>query len=131
MSVPVVPVSVWDQIAVVVVFAFLMAGVGWIIVKIFSKAIADINQYYATMVESNNQQFAKALFENNKQWQLYFDARSESNKLIENQMVEKLSGLTNVISTLDSRFAAHDLMERQALDEMSGKRKLSKKVNPN
>lgn len=131
MSVPVVPVGVWDQIAVVVVFAFLMAGVGWIIVKIFSKAIADINQYYAAMVESNNNQFAKSLLENNRQWQLYFDARSETSKLIEDQLVDKLEGLTKVIVNLDANFQQHDLMERQALDQMSGKRRLSRRKNPN
>jgi hypothetical protein len=128
---PVVPVSVWDQLAIVVIFAFLLAGIGWLIIKVFSKAIADINKYYAAIVESNNTQFSKALLENNKQWQLYFDARSESNKIIESQMVEKLESLTDVIVKLDSRFGQHDLMERQALDEMSGKRKLTKKINPN
>lgn len=124
---PVVPVSVWDQIAIVVIFAFLMAGIGWIVVKVFSKAIADINKYYTAMVENSNTQFARSLLENNKQWQLYFDAKSESNKLIENQMIEKLSILTSVIVDFDSKFSQHDLMERQALDEMSGKRRLIKK----
>ena len=125
--VPTVPVSVWNQIAVVVVFSFLLAGIAWLMMKAFSKAISDINKYYATMVEKNNSQFFTSLLENNKQWQLYFDARSATNKLVDDQIVEKLEGLTSAISKLNADFENHDQMERQALDAMSGKRGLAKK----
>ncbi len=123
---PNVPVSVWEQISVVVIFSFLLAGMGYVLLKIFSKAIADINKYYAEMVEKNNTQFSTSLLENNKQWQLYFDARSETSKLVDDQIVDKLSQLTIAIEKLASDFGRHDLMERQALDEMGDKRKLLK-----
>lgn len=128
---PTVPVSVWNQIAVVVIFSFLLTGVGYMMLKIFSKAIADINKYYAELVEKNNSQFSTSLLENNKQWQLYFDARSDTNKLIDDQIIEKLGNLTNAIVKLNEDFNNHDLMERQALDEMGDKRKLARKKNRN
>lgn len=118
--VPTVPVSVWEQIAVVVVFAFLLGGLGWLLMKIFSRAIADIHAHYASIVTNNN-----------AQWQKYFDARGETEKLVNEQVIKQLEGLTNVVTRLVSDFDKHDQMERQALDEMSGKRHLSKKKNTN
>lgn len=128
---PTVPVTVWNQLAVVVIFSFLLTGVGYVMLKIFSKAIADINKYYAELVEKNNSQFSLSLLENNKQWQLYFDARSATNKLIDDQIIEKLGNLTNAIVKLNEDFNNHDQMERQALDEMGDKRKLARKKNRN
>lgn len=113
---PTVPVSVWEQIPVIVIFALLLAGIAWLMVKAFSKAIADINAHYAAIIQTNNEQ-----------WQKYFDARSESYRLVNEQVLKQLEGLTQVIADFHEDFSAHDLMERQALDEMSGKRKLAKK----
>lgn len=94
---PDVPVSVWEQIPVVVVFAFLLAGLGWLLVKVFSKAVAEINAHYAEIVRQNNEQ-----------WQKYFDAKDESNRMINEQVVEKLEELTNAISKLVEDFREHD-----------------------
>jgi len=94
---PEVPVSVWEQIPVVIVFAFLLAGLGWLLVKVFSKAVAEINAHYAEIVRQNNEQ-----------WQKYFDAKDESNRIVNEQVVEKLEELTNVISKLVDDFRDHD-----------------------
>ncbi len=118
--VPTIPVSVWDQIAVVVIFAFLLAGISYWTVKMFSKAIADINLHYSTIVR-----------ENNEQWQKYFDARSEIYQLVNKNVLKQMEELTKAITDLNSDFREHDRMERQALDEMAGKRKLAKKRNRN
>jgi hypothetical protein len=101
---PTVPVSVWEQIPVIVLFAFLLAGMAWWMVKAFSKAVADINAHYASIIDASNQQ-----------WQRYFDARSDANRLVNQQVVEKLESLTGVIEKLDNDFDKHDAMERQAL----------------
>lgn len=119
---PQVPVSVWEQIAVVIVFAFLLAGLGWILVKVFAKAIADINSHYALLIEHNN-----------NQWQKYFDARSEASQIVNQQIIGQLEGLTAVVKELAKDFAEHDTLERQMLAELSElteKRKPAKK-NPN
>lgn len=116
---PQVPVSVWEQIAVVIVFAFLLAGLGWVLVKVFSKAIADINSHYALLIKQNNEQ-----------WQMYFDARSESNQLVNQQIIEQLEGLTKVVKELAKDFAEHDTLERQVLADLSERPRPAKK-NPN
>lgn len=94
---PNVPVSVWEQIPVVIVFAFLLAGLGWLLVKVFSKAVAEINAHYAAIVRQNNEQ-----------WQKYFDVKDESNRMINEQVVEKLEELATVISKLVEDFRDHD-----------------------
>ena len=116
MTLPTVPVSVWEQIPVIVIFALLLVGIAWLMVKVFSKAVADINSHYSAIIQANNEQ-----------WQKYFDARSESYQLINQQVLKQLEGLTNAVELLTDNFGRHDLMERQALDEMSGKRKLVRK----
>jgi len=109
--IPIVPASVWDQIAVVIVFAFLLAGTGYVIVKIFTKAIADINAHYASL-----------LTETNKQWQQYFDARSESSNLLSEKLTNRMDDIARILGSLVSDFEKHDEMERVALDSMSKKR---------
>lgn len=101
---PDVPVSVWEQIPVVVVFAFLLAGLGWLLVKVFSKAVAEINAHYSKIVEGINRQYADSLRQNNEQWQKYFDAKDESNRMINEQVIEKLEELTSVIQSLVEEF---------------------------
>lgn len=113
---PTVPVSVWDQLPVVVIFSFLLAGIAWLMVKAFSKAIADINAHYASIIQTNNEQ-----------WQKYFDARSESYQLVNENVLKQLKNLTDAIGKFHTDFMVHDLMERQALDEMPEKRKSAKK----
>ena len=114
---PTVPATVWEQIPVIIVFSLLLAGLGWLLVKLFSKSIADINAHYAAIIKSNNEQ-----------WQKYFDARTDSDRLVSDQVVKQLQGLTAVVEKLVADFDAHDQMERQALDSMSDKRsRLTKK----
>lgn len=105
---PDVPVTVWEQIPVIVVFAFLLAGMAWLMVRAFSRAVADINAHYAAIIDSSN-----------KQWQQYFDARSETNKMINDQLIEKLENLADVIDKLNTDFTKHDVMERQALEDIN------------
>lgn len=109
---PTVPLSVWEQISVVVVFAFLMAGLAWLMVRAFSNAVADINSHYAEIIKASN-----------LQWQQYFDARSETGRLVNNQIVEQLKNLTESIMELSERHDGHDTMVRGALDAMADKRK--------
>lgn len=111
---PTVPVGVWEQISVVVVFAFLLAGLGWVLVRMFTSAIADVNAHYA-----------RVLSDSNTAWQKYFDARSESANLVSAQMMDRMEEIAGILKKLASDFDAHDHMERQALDEMSNRRKLS------
>ncbi len=94
---PTVPISVWDQIPVVVIFAFLLAGLGLLLVRVFSKAVADINQHYEQIIRQNNEQ-----------WQKYFDAKDESNRIVSEQVVRKLEDLTKVIQRLVNDFNEHD-----------------------
>ena len=110
--VPTVPVSVWDQIAVVVVFAFLLTGLGYLIVKIFISAIADINAHYASLLK-----------ETNKQWQVYFDARMETSNEISRDLTERMDQIASVLGKLVTDFQRHDDMERQVLSDMSAFRR--------
>jgi len=97
----VVPMGAWEQIAVVIVFAILIGGLGWLLVNKFSKAIAEINAHYT-----------QAQKDSNVQWQQYFDARSEASNLVNQQIVQQLTGLTSAIADLAHRFDAHDQWER-------------------
>jgi len=108
---PAIPTPVWEQIAVVIVFALLLSGMGWIIVRIFTQAIADVNRHYAAL-----------LVETNKQWQAYFDARSESSNLLAEQLTQRMDQIAKILSGLVSDFKTHDLLERQALDELNTRR---------
>lgn len=117
---PTVPVSVWDQIPVIVVFSFLLCGGAWLMVKAFSKAVADINAHYANIIERNN-----------TQWQIYFDARSATNKVIDDQMVDKLEKLTSVIEKLTDDFARHDAVEIGLLEKIAASAQTQRKRNPN
>jgi predicted PurR-regulated permease PerM len=112
--VPTVPVSVWDQIAVVIVFVFLLGGMGWVVVKIFTKAIADVNAHYAQLLKDTNHQ-----------WQQYFDARAESNNEISQQLTERMDQIASVLGQLVTDFQRHDDMERQVLGEMAAIRRKS------
>jgi|GEM_PF-2268249 predicted PurR-regulated permease PerM len=118
---PEVPVSVWDQIPIVVIFTLLLGGLSFFMVKAFSKAVADINSYYAQMVEKSNTQYAQALRDNNEQWQRYFDARSELSSLINAQIVKRLEGVTEILSKLIDDFERHDQWERQAIEDLTQK----------
>ena len=101
---PSVPVSVWEQIAVVIVFAFLLAGLGWILVRLFTQAIADVNAHYARLIKDTN-----------LQWQQYFDARAEAGSLLSRQMLERMDQVAGLLENLAGDFEAHDRLERQRL----------------
>ena len=108
---PNIPVSVWEQIAVVIVFAFLLSGMGWILVRLFTQAIADVHAHYAQLIKDTNHQ-----------WQQYFDARSESSGLVNQRMLERLDELAGLIENLAVDFQTHDQLERQALERLSAGR---------
>ena len=105
---PNVPVSVWEQIPVIIVFSFLLASGAVLMLKAFSKAVADINAHYADIITKNNQQ-----------WQTYFDARSATNVVVNDQMVEKLEKLTTVIDKLTTDFERHDAAELGLLERIA------------
>lgn len=113
---PDIPVTVWEQIPVIVIFTLLLGGVSYAMIKTFSKAVSDINAHYAQITEKSNEQYAQSLRENNAQWQKYFDARTETSALVNKQIIEQLEGLTEAVENLIGDFKAHDQMERQALD---------------
>jgi thiamine pyrophosphokinase len=69
-----------------------------------------------------------ALRENNEQWQLYFNARSETTQMVNSQVVEKLEKLTAIIQKLVGDFDSHDRMERQAFEEIPTRRHLNRIV---
>lgn len=117
---PSVPVSVWEQLPVIVVYSFLLGGMAWLMVKAFSKAVADINAHYANIIK-----------ENNTQWQMYFDARSATNNVIDAQMVDKLEKLTGVIEKLTDDFSKHDAIEIELLNRISSNTQSQRKKNPN
>lgn len=86
---PQVPVSVWEQIPIIIVFALLMAGLGWVFMTLFSKQIDKTHEYYAARMK-----------ENNEQWQGYFDARASSFIKMGEDMQAGLERLTEVLEEL-------------------------------
>lgn len=122
-----VPVTVWEQIPVIVIFTLLLCAIGFAAFRAFKDALIEINKHYLKIVEDGNKQYAETIKSNNEQWQQYFNARAETSQMVNSQVVEKLEKLTGIISELVDKFDSHDLMERQALDEMSGKRQLRPK----
>lgn len=97
--IPTIPVSVWDQIAVVVVFCFLLGTVGYGLVKMFTTAISDINKHYASVIS-----------ETNGQWQRYFDARTETSTLMMEKQIQKMDEISRILQGLVRDFENHDRM---------------------
>jgi hypothetical protein len=126
MELPAVPISVWQQMGIVVLFTLMLAGIGWLAFKAFSGAIAEANKAFIQSIAEVNRYYAGIIEKNNVQWQLYFDARSESSKLVNDNIIEKLEKLAGVIEKMDANFTAHDVMERQALADMATKRSTPK-----
>ena len=95
MTLPTVPVPVWQQLAIVIVFAFLLAGLGWVLVRLFTQAVADVNAHYARLIKDINHQ-----------WQSYFDVRAETSSLVDHQMLARMDevvlALRELASSLDS-----------------------------
>ena len=104
----VIPIGVWEQISVVVVFALLLSGVGYVLVKVFTKAIADINNHYARLFSDQN-----------LSWQKYFDARSEATSLMTAKLTERMDDIANLLSTLISDHDKHDVRVQNAIDKMN------------
>lgn len=94
---PTIPVSVWDQLAVVVVFAFLLTGIGYVLVKVFVRAISDINIHYSALLN-----------EVNRTWQVYFDARSESTLLQTQKLSQQIEDISKILRQLVVDFEVHD-----------------------
>ena len=86
MMTPNIPVPVWEQIAVVIVFAFLLGGLGWVLVRLFTQAVADINAHYAALIKDTN-----------TQWQNYFDARTESLAENSRQILARMDEVTRAL----------------------------------
>ena len=117
-----IPITVWEQIPVVIVFALLLAGIAWIMAKIFSnsvtlmidsfiRAIADINKHYSDLAEKNN-----------VQWQSYINIKNEKTDAVIEELVLGFKDLSNELRSLAEDHNQHDDMTRQALDEMREKR---------
>lgn len=114
---PTVPATVWEQIPVVVIFALLLAGLGWLLMRVFAKTIADINAHYAAVIKSNNEQ-----------WQKYIDAKQEGSNLISQQMMKRMEELTESIRDLRKDFDGHDQMERQFFEMRKPRKQTEKKL---
>lgn len=115
-TLPAVPATVWEQIPVVITFALLLAGMAWLLMKVFAKTIADINSHYAAVIKSNNEQ-----------WQKYIDAKQESANLITQQMMHQMEELTESIRDLRKDFDGHDQLERQYFEMHPRKQRPEKK----
>lgn len=89
---PNIPVSVWEQIAVVIVFAFLLGGLGWVLVRLFTQAVADINAHYAALIKDSN-----------LQWQKYFDARAETCMQGNRQILGRVDDVAGTLEALALR----------------------------
>jgi hypothetical protein len=106
-----IPTPVWEQLGVVVIFALLLSGMAWLMIKEFSKAVEKISDSYSKQAE-----------ESNKQWQAYFDAKNAKNDLINDEVIEKLTILAMEIQKVVVAQDTHDTMVRSALDAMDKKR---------
>jgi len=107
MTADVIPIGVWEQISVVVVFALLLSGVGYVLVKMFTKAIADINGHYARLFADQNMS-----------WQKYFDARSESTAMMTAKLTERMDDIAKLLSSLIDNHDKHDTRVQNAIDKM-------------
>lgn len=107
MMLPSIPLPVWQQISIVIVFAFLLGGLGGLLVRLFTRSIAEVNAHYARLIKDNN-----------LQWQNYFDARAESSALLNSQVLERLQVLSAILEGLRASFHLHDLLERELLDRI-------------
>jgi len=106
-----IPTPVWEQLGVVVIFALLLSGMAWLMIREFSKAVEKISDSYSKQAE-----------ESNKQWQQYFDAKNAKNDLINDEVIEKLTILAIEIQKVVVAQDTHDTMVRSALDAMDKKR---------
>jgi len=106
-----IPTPVWEQLGVVVIFALLLSGMAWLMIREFSKAVEKISDSYSKQAE-----------ESNKQWQQYFDAKNTKNDLINDEVIEKLTILAIEIQKVVVAQDTHDTMVRSALDAMDKKR---------
>lgn len=117
--IPNIPQSVWDQLGVVVIFAFLLGGEAYTLVKLFLSGIADINKHYADLLQRSNEQ-----------WQKYFDARIQTSNELTQRMTQRMDSITELLEQSISDANQHDLMVRQALDAMSNARTNLSKTTP-
>lgn len=86
---PNVPVPVWEQISIVIVFSFLIAGLGWAMFRLAGQAF-----------ENANQVFGRELSNSNQQWQRYCDARLDGFNTLNQQMLDRLDEFTKVLRNL-------------------------------
>lgn len=84
-----VPVSVWEQIPIIIVFSLLMAGLGWVFTVLFSRQIDKTHEMYS-----------RRLSENNEQWQKYFDSRAEGFLRVSEGLEQRLDLLAGVLEEL-------------------------------
>lgn len=108
--IPNIPVTVWEQISVVIVFSFMITGVGYMLVRTFTKAIADINRHYVGL-----------LTDTNKQWQVYFDARSESSNNLAEKLSTRMDEVAKILSDMIHVFEEHDTRNKQLLEILTEK----------
>lgn len=100
-----IPVGVWDQLAVVLVFVVTLGTLGYWMVRKFTDAISDINAHYGKIISDSN-----------VSWQRYFDARMEATAMVNSETITKLAELSEAVRELRRDFDAHDQWERQTQD---------------
>jgi len=105
MNMPQVPVSVWEQIPIIIVFSILMAGLGWVFMKLFSRQIDKTHEMYSKRIDESNQQ-----------WQRYFDARAEGFLKMSADMEKRLDHLAAVLEELRGAIAVKRSPARKKAD---------------
>jgi len=83
------PESVWNQLAIVLVFTGLLILVIQLMTKTFKDAIADINRHYSEIVDATA-----------KQWYKLIDAQQLNYTLVAKEQTDRLEQLTKVIERL-------------------------------
>lgn len=124
-----IPVPVWQQLGVVIIFAMLLAGMAWLGLREFSKVTENISKSYTMQIEKITDNYAKQTESSNTQWQRYFDAKNATMDVYNSEILEKMSDLARDMTNLTTEIGKlavsqdmHDTMVRTALDEMKDTR---------
>ena len=92
-----VPVSVWEQIPVIIVFTLLLVFVGKILINQFTKTIEKMETLHATMVDKLNDHYLQLIEVYDKRWQEQVRQVNNTNQSI----IEKLKVLSDVIHSMN------------------------------
>jgi len=100
--IPNVPVPVWQQIGIVIVFSFLLAGLGWSGLQ----ALLRISQYLSADAQKQMDVIQRSLDERRALWQ-EVSAHLELITRFDQEILERLEQLRQSQETLTAAFEAH------------------------